>query len=175
VPLGIGPDTHPGYPLVTFYLAGSDLRAGLELAAAGDVVGGDFVIQTSGLRAHYDASKPPFQRITSLAVGDTDVALGASAPCFRVTTSLYVAGLLGVVKSVTSNQLAVVPKLQDCSTEITNMQDRIVTTGSGPTLAELKAWQALLTYLSNQPKDTATGIPTLTPAYAAQQGRVATP
>ncbi len=57
IPLGIGPDTFPGYPLVTFYLNPSDIRSGLELAAAGEVVGGDFVIQASGLTAHYDMTK----------------------------------------------------------------------------------------------------------------------
>lgn len=174
VPLGIGPDTRPGYPLVTFYLAGRDLRAGLELAAAGEVVGGDFVIQTSGLEAHYDATKPPFQRITSLSVGATPVVLTDNTTCFRVTTTLYVAGLLGVVSSVTQGALSVVPKQKDCSTVITNMQSQIVTTGTGSAAAELKAWQALLKYLGAQPKD-ANGTPTLAPIYMAPQGRVATP
>jgi 5'-nucleotidase/UDP-sugar diphosphatase len=174
LPLGIGPDTRPGYPLVTFYLAGRDLRAGLELAAAEDVVGGDFVIQTSGLEAHYDATRPPFTRITSLKVGTTNVDLTATSPCFRVTTTLYVAGLLGVVSSVTNNQLSVVPKLSDCSTAITDMQTRIVTTGGASATAELKAWQALLKYLAAQPRDAA-GTPTLPPVYMAPQGRLVTP
>jgi 5'-nucleotidase/UDP-sugar diphosphatase len=173
VPLGIGPDTRPGYPLVTFYLAGRDLRSGLELAAAGEVVGGDFVIQTSGLEAHYDATKAPFQRITSLKVGNTTVDLAATTPCFRVTTTLYVAGLLGVVSSVTGGALSVVPKQSDCSTVVTNMQSRIVTTGAGGG-SELKAWQAFLQYLAAQPKD-ANGTPTLAPMYMAPQGRVVTP
>ena len=73
IPLGIGPDQHPGYPLVSFYLSPSDIRSGLELAAAGEVVGSDFVIQASGLTAHYDMSKPPFQRITSLQIGRAHV------------------------------------------------------------------------------------------------------
>jgi len=174
VPLGIGPDTRPGYPLVTFYLAGRDLRAGLELAAAGEVVGSDFVVQTSGLEAHYDATRPPFTRVTSLKVGNTTVDLTATSPCFRVTTTLYVAGLLGVVSSATGGQLSVVPKQSDCSTVITNMQTRIVTTGTGGGVSELKGWQALLSYLSNQPKD-ASGTPTLPPVYMAPQGRVVTP
>jgi hypothetical protein len=178
VPLGIGPDTHPGYPLVTFYLAGSDLRAGLELAAAGEVVGGDFVIQTSGLEAHYDASKPAFQRITSLKVGNTTVGLTDTTPCFRITTTLYVAGLLGVVSSVTSGHLSVVPKQKDCTTVITNMQGQIVFTGAGSAAAELKAWQALLRYLSSLPANPTDGgvpLPELPAIFMQPQGRVVTP
>jgi 5'-nucleotidase len=178
VPLGIGPDTLPGYPLVTFYLAGQDLRAGLELAAAGEVVGSDFVIQTSGLEAHYDASRPPFRRITSLKVGDTTVGLTDTAPCFQVTTTLYVAGLLGVVSGVTSGALSVVPKESDCTTQITNMQSRIVMTGSGPTAAELKAWQAVVRYLGAlppRPSDAGVSPPEIPTPYMQPQSRVVTP
>jgi 5'-nucleotidase/UDP-sugar diphosphatase len=174
VPLGIGPDTLPGFPLVTFYLAARDLRAGLELAAAAEVVGSDFVIQTSGLEAHYDATKPPFQRITSLKIGGVTAGLTDTSPCFRVTTTLYVASLLGVVKSATGGALEVAPKQKDCSTLVADMRQQIVTTGTAPTTAELKGWQALLKYLQLQPPD-GTGTPVLPTVYMAPQGRVVTP
>src|SRR6185369_8602335 len=32
-PLGISPDLQPGYPLVTFYINGKDIKSGLELSA----------------------------------------------------------------------------------------------------------------------------------------------
>ncbi len=174
VPLGIGPDTFPGYPLVTFYLNPSDLRAGLELAAAADVVGGDFVIQASGITAHYDPSRPPFQRITSLAVGDTPVTLNATTPCFRVTTTLYVGSLLGVVDRVTNHALAVVPKQQDCTTVITDVQAQIIHTVTGGASSELKAWQAFVTFLRGLPADTG-ALPALPASYMAPQGRFVTP
>ena len=72
----------------------SESARGLELAAAGEVVGGDFVIQASGLTAHYDMTMPPFQRITSLKIGDATVGLTDTTPCFRVVTTLYVGSLL---------------------------------------------------------------------------------
>jgi 5'-nucleotidase/UDP-sugar diphosphatase len=174
VPLGIGPNTLPGYPLVSFYLNGSDLRSGLELAAAPEVVGVDFVIQTSGLEAHYDASKPPFQRVTSLKVGGTTVPLTDTAQCFRVTTTLYVGSLLGVVSSLTANALSVVPKQKDCATLVADMKKQTVMIGAGSSADELKGWQALVTYLGALPAD-AGGTPTLPAIYAAPQGRVVTP
>jgi len=174
IPLGIGPDQHPGYPLVSFYLSPSDIRSGLELAAAGEVVGSDFVIQASGLTAYYDMSKPPFQRITSLQIGTTPVALSDTTPCFRIVTTLYVGSLLPVVGSVSGGALSVAPKLKDCSTVITDMTQQIVTTGAGSNTSELKAWQAFLTFLTSLPPG-AGGVPAMPSVYMAPQGRIVTP
>src|SRR5262249_40235988 len=153
LPLGIGPDSHPGYPLVTFSLAGKDLRAGLELSAAADVVGGDYVLQVSGIQAQYDPTMPAFQRVKSIKVGATTVGLSDTGPCFTVTTTLYVAGLLGVVKRATGGALEVVPKEQDCTTTVANMNAHIVHMGTGANAPELKAWQALVAALGGLPLD----------------------
>jgi 2',3'-cyclic-nucleotide 2'-phosphodiesterase (5'-nucleotidase family) len=174
VPLGIGPDTLPGYPLVTFYINASEIRAGLELAAAGEVVGGDFVIQASGLTAHYDMTKPPFQRITSLKIGDTTVGLTDTTPCFRVVTTLYVGSLLPIVGSVSGGMLSVAPKQKDCSTVVADMTQQIVYTGAGNTLAELKAWKAFLSFLGSLPPG-AGSVPALPSIYMAPQSRIVTP
>jgi 5'-nucleotidase len=174
VPLGIGPDTLPGYPLVTFYLNASDIRSGLELAAAGEVVGGDFVIQASGLTAHYDMTKAPFQRITSLQIGDTTVGLGDTTPCFRIVTTLYVGSLLPVVGSVSGGMRSVAPKLKDCSTVIADMTQQVVSTGTGNTTAELKAWEAFLSFLKSLPAGTG-GVPAIPSIYMAPQARIVTP
>jgi 5'-nucleotidase len=172
IPLGIGPDTLPGYPLVTFYLNASDIRSGLELAAAGEVVGSDFVIQASGLTAHYDTTKAPFQRITSLKIGDTTVGLDDTTPCFRIVTTLYVGSLLPVVGSVSGGMRSVAPKLMDCSTVITDMTQQVVYTGAGNTTAELKAWKAFLTFLNSLPP---MNVPTVPSIYMAPQARIVTP
>ena len=173
LPLGIGPDSTPGYPLVTFYLAGKDLRAGMELSAAADVVGGDNVLQVSGLEVHYNPAGAAFNRITSLKIGGTTVGLTDTAPCYRVTTTLYVAGLLGVVAQATGGALSVVAKEADCTTVVTDMNAHIVRAGVGTTPPELKAWQAFIKYLGGQPLDN--GVPALPAMYATPQGRVVTP
>ena len=174
IPLGIGPDTNPGYPLVTFYLNPSDIRSGLELAAAGEVVGGDFVIQASGLTAHYDMTKQPFQRITSLKIGDTSVGLDDTMPCFRIVTTLYVGSLLPVVGSVSGGMRQVAPKQSDCSTVITDMTKQIVFTGAGSNMVELKAWMAFLSFLKSFPPG-AGNVPAMPSVYMAPQARIVTP
>jgi 5'-nucleotidase len=172
LPLGIGPDMVPGYPLVTYYSNGQDLRSGMEVAAAPDVFGTDFVLQVSGLEVHTDPTQPAFQRVTSVKVGGSPVDLTDTATCFPVTTTLYVAELLGKVSQLSGGALSVIPKEEDCTTTITDMTTRIVrTTGTGT--PELKAWQALITFLTNQP--VVNGAPAIPAAYAQPQARTVTP
>lgn len=172
LPLGIGPDGNPGYPLVSFYLDGVSLRSGLELSAAADVVGSDYVLQMAGVSGTYDPTQPPFQRVTSVSVGGVAVDTTSTSVCYSVTTTLYVAGLLGVVGSVSGGTRVVTPKLADCLSPVTDMNTRIVRTGTGPTAPELKAWQALVTYIGQQPPASDGGVTPAIPAeYMAPQGR----
>jgi 5'-nucleotidase len=174
LPLGIGPDQRPGYPLVSFYVNGADLRAGMEFGAAPDATGTiDTILQVSGLEVHLDITRPPFQRVKSINVGSTPVNLTDTTTCFKVTTTLAVANLFGLVAQVTGGVFSVKPKQQDCSTLITDLTTRIVRTGPGATAPELKAWQALIGYVTALPPDN--GVPTVPPFYMAPQGRIATP
>jgi len=172
LPLGIGPDSHPGYPLVSLYLNAADLFAGLELSAAAvDTVGSaDYVLQTSGLEAQIDATKPAFQRVTGIKVGGTAINRADATTCYKATTTLYVANLLGVVAQATNGALSVKPKEKDCQTLVTDLNAHIIRTGATATSPELKAWQALITYLGGLPQ--VAGVPTVPDAYMAPQGRV---
>ena len=60
LPIGIGPDQVPGFPLVSFYLNPKDIRAGLELNGVPQLVGSDLFLQLSGMKVELDSSKPPF-------------------------------------------------------------------------------------------------------------------
>jgi hypothetical protein len=146
----------------------------MEFGAAPDATGTtDTVLQVSGLAVHLDTSKPPFQRVTSINVGSTAVNLADTTTCFKVTTTLYVANLLGLVAQVTGGAFSVRPKQQDCSTLITDLTTRIVRTGANATSPELKAWQALTGYVAAFPPDN--GVPTVPPPYMTPQGRITTP
>lgn len=174
LPLGIGPDSKPGYPLVSFFLSGADLRAGMEFSAAPDATGtGDTVLQVSGLEVHLDRTKPPFQRVTSLKVGASTVGLADTATCYKVTTTLYVANLLGLVAQSTGGAMSVKPKEANCTTLVTDLNTRIVRTGATAAAPELKAWQALVGYLAAFPKDA--NVPLIPTVYGAPQGRVVSP
>jgi 5'-nucleotidase len=174
LPLGIGPDSKPGYPLVSFFLNGADLRAGMEFAAAPDATGTtDTMLQVSGIEVHLDRTKAPFQRVTSLKIGATNVGLTDTTTCYKVTTTLYVANLLGLVAQATGGAMSVKPKEANCTTVVTDLTTRIVRTGATATSPELKAWQAFIGYLTSFPKDA--GVPVIPTVYAAPQGRVTSP
>jgi 5'-nucleotidase len=175
-PLGIGPDQIPGYSLVTFYLNARDIRNGLELGAAPEVVPNDFFLQVSGINVAYDMTKPLFGRVSSLTLGPPGSAgppldLNDTTTCYKVVTTNYVAGLLGAVQSLTQNLLEVTAKDSDCLTPVdptTRFVDADPTTAG---VQELKHWQALLKYVTTAlPK--VDGVPTIPAAYASPQGRI---
>jgi 5'-nucleotidase len=172
-PLGIGPNQQPGYPLVTFYLNAKDLRSGLELGGAPEVVPDELFLQvSSALKVTYDLSKPLFGRVTSLKLNDQALDLNDTATCYKVVTTNYVAGLLGVVEVQTSKLLKVQAKDKDCMT-LVDPTTRFV--DADPTMdgvQELKNWQAVLKYTSSLPDGDGDGVPDVPPPYTAPQGRI---
>jgi 5'-nucleotidase len=176
LPDGIGPDMLPGFPLVTYYLNAQDIISGLQFDAASDVVSNDFFLQVSGLSITYDMSLPPFARITSATYeapsGPVPLDPTDAATCYKVVSTNFVAGLLGVVKLETGGVLQVVPKAADCATVIdptTNFVDADPTTSA---VEELKDWQALLKYVSTFPDINQNGLPDIPAAYGVVQGRI---
>ena len=178
VPLGIGPDGKPGYPLVTFYLDGKSLRAGMELGVAGPPVSNDYFLQISGMKFTYDATKPLFQRVTAMALVPPSGAGHLIDPtdttqCYKVVATYAVGSLLGVVSSLTSGALSVNPKESDCTTPVTDFSTHIV--DADPATAgvqELKQWQAVTSYFSKLPDADADGTPDVPAFYGAVQGRI---
>jgi 5'-nucleotidase len=179
LPIGIGPDQLPGYPLVTFYLNAKDIASGLELGGAPELVNDQYFLQISGIKVQYDMSKTPFGRVSALWLAsptpggaDTPLVLTDTTTCYKVVATNYVAGLLGVVKSFTGGALEVVAKDADCTTPI-DPTTRFV--DADPAMAgvqELKHWQALLGYVGGFPKDT-DGVPAVPAAlYGVVQGRI---
>jgi len=175
-PLGIGPNQLPGYPLVTFYLNAKDIRSGFELNAAPGVAPDDLFLQVSGVKVQYDLTKPLFGRVTSLKLvtpsGDQALDLNDTSTCYKVVTTNYVSGLLGVVESLTSKLLQVQAKDADCATPV-NPTTRFV--DADPTMdgvQELKHWQAVLKYVTAFPDTTGDTIPDVPAPYAAPQGRI---
>jgi 5'-nucleotidase len=172
LPFGIGPDMIPGYPLVTYYSNAQDIRAGLEVGVNPEIFGTAFVLQVSGVKVHYDPTRPRFTRITSIEMGGSPLDLTDTTTCYPVTQSLYVAGLLSRVSQLSGGVLTVIPKEADCTMPITDMSTRIVHTAAAGT-PELKAWQALLAFLTGLP--VVGGAPAIPAAYMQPQGRLVTP
>ena len=178
LPIGIGPDAQPGYPLVTFFITPRELKSGLELSAAPELVGGDFFLQVSGLKTEFDRARPPFGRVTSIRLVRPDgseqpLDLGDTTSCVKVTTTFLVGGLLGLVESLTGGALSVRPKAADCQTPITDLATRIVDRDpASPGVQELKHWQAMVGFLGRLPDSDGDGTPNVPDFYGAAQGRI---
>jgi 5'-nucleotidase len=175
-PLGIGPDQIPGYSLVTFYLTAKDIRSGLELGGAPEVVSDDFFLQVSGLKVAYDMSKPLFGRVSSLKLvtpaGDQALDVNDTTTCYKVVTISYVAGLLSAVESLTSKLLKVAAKDKDCTTLVDPTTRFVDADPAKDGVQELKHWQAVLKYVSGLPDTTGDGVPDVPAPYATPQGRI---
>ncbi len=176
VPLGIGFDQQPGLPLVSFYLNAADIRSGLELGAGKDAIPNDYFLQVSGLKVEYDTSKPLFSRVTRLALvgeeGEQELDPSDTKTCYKIVTTNYVAGLLGVVERFTAGLLAVNAKDADCETLIDPTERFIDADPERDGVQELKQWQALLRYVSALPDSDDDGIPNIPLSYAEPQERI---
>jgi len=176
LPIGIGPDQVPGYPLVSYYLSASDLRSGLELGGAPELAGNDAFLQVSGLEVEYDRSKPPFQRVSSLALvtdsGTQPLDPTDTTRCYQIVTTNYLAGLLSLVRTLTGGLLAVDAKDADCTTLVDPTTRFVDADPVGPGVQELKHWQALYGFASRFPDTDADGVPDVPSVYLAPQGRI---
>ena len=175
-PIGIGPDQKPGYPLVTFYLSAKDIRSGLELGAAPELVNNEFFLQVSGLKVTYDMTKPPFGRVSSLKLvtptGDEDIGVTNTTTCHKVVTTSYVAGLLGVVSTFTKGALSVIAKDQTCTTPVDPTIRYVDADPNTAGVQEIKHWQAFVKYVSGLPDTNGNSIPDVPAAYLTTQGRI---
>jgi 5'-nucleotidase/UDP-sugar diphosphatase len=186
IPLGVGPVDHlPGYPLVTFYANGKDLKSGAELSLAAEtpVIGHNdqYFLQISGLQIQYDATKVVFGKVTGLALvpspgaAPVPIDIADTTKCYKVVTNLYVANLLGLVNKLTMGALSVEAKDKDCQTKLTptDLAAHILFTNPmtmPPT--ELKAWQAVLGYVQKLPDSDMNSVPNLPASlYMSTQDR----
>lgn len=175
VPLGIGFDAKPGYPLVAVYLDGVDLKHGLEIAAvAPDLLSNnDFFFQVSGMHFAYQASAGPLQRVISASVGGQAVNFTDTTICYRVVTTYYLASLLSLAGTV-NPALTVTPKHADCSTpyDATHpLRDAILDVDpTAPGVQELKNWVAFVRFVASQPQSG--GVPELPVGYQSAAGRI---
>jgi 5'-nucleotidase / UDP-sugar diphosphatase len=117
-PLGAGVvDTTAGSTLVTGYLTGQELKHLLEfLLVDNPLHPGETFPRTSGMRFRYDLSRPQFDVVTAIEVGDLDrgyLAIditGTQARLFSVACPLYVAKIFVAIPKYTKGKLTLVPK-----------------------------------------------------------------
>lgn len=174
VKAGYGPDGKVGFPLVSFYITGKELRDGMEvLALAEDVLKThDYYLQLSGLRVEFSRSGGMFKRVKSAKVGTPAVEVDP-AGCYKVVTNLLVARWLDRVKDASYGALKVEAKDEGCTNLVTDLTTRLIDADPATDgVQELKAYKAVVEYLQSMPDTTGNGVPDVPASYAQLEGRV---
>jgi len=162
--LGIGADQVPGYPLITAYLTGKDLKTALEIDASIS----DFMpaarLYFSGVEYTYNPHRMFFNRVTECGLrGDG----GAVTPIedeklYRVAIGLYCAQMLGAVEEVSHGLISIQARSADGSPiDMSRLDDYIVHDAQG---SEVKEWYAIASYLQSMGGE-------MDPRYGQPDGR----
>ena len=144
--LGIGPDGIPGYPLVSIYLTGEELKTMAEVDISVSTLMIDARLYVSGLSYTYNPSRLILNRVTDVYLMSPDGTLSEidNKKLYRVIGGLYSCQMLGEVESRSFGLLKVIPKDAE-GNPIEDFEEHIVYSNG----VELKEWVALADYLAS--------------------------
>ena len=166
--LGIGPDGIPGYPLISMYLTGAELKTGAEIDASVSDFMKSARLYISGLHFTFNPHRIILNKVTDCYMTDEKGSRVEieDDKLYRVVCDLYSGQMLGAVTDVSYGILSVQPKFAD-GTPIEDIEDAILTDGG----RELKAWAAIAGYLESLEDADGDGVSDIPEAYASAQGR----
>lgn len=175
--LGIGPDRITGYPLVSVYLTGKELKTVAEIDASISPIMTYAQIYPSGMSWTFNPNRLILNRVTETGMtGDTvgeeeafiqdNLTEIEDDKLYRVVSGLYSAQMLGAVEDKSKGILKLTPKNAEGEV-ITDFEDYIIRDGEG---YELKEWYALAGYLESFTKNEK-GISQIPVRYSEEEGR----
>ncbi|MFA9464823.1 MAG: bifunctional UDP-sugar hydrolase/5'-nucleotidase [Velocimicrobium sp.] len=158
--LGVGADGVPGYPLISIYLTGKELKTVAEIDASIAPIMPTAQLYCSGLNYSLNSNRMILNKTTSVFLTDEEGNAKEikNDTLYRVITDLYSGQMLSSVTDMSYKILSILPKNAD-GTVIDNFENCIVYDGN----QELKAWAAVAHYV-----DTFDQIPEY---YNKTQGR----
>lgn len=165
--LGIGADGVPGYPLISVYLTGREIRTAAEIDASVS----DFMttarLYCSGLNFTNNPHRLLLNKVTDVCLEDDGqrVAL-EDDKLYRIVADLYSGQMLSAVTDMSYGILAIVPKYAD-GTPITDFEDVIITENG----RELKAWDSIARYMASFADTDGDGIANVPAYYSTTHGR----
>lgn len=166
--LGIGPDGIPGYPLISMYLTGAELKTGAEIDASVSDFMKSARLYISGLHFTFNPHRIILNKVTDCYMTDENGSRVEieDDKLYRVVCDLYSGQMLGAVTDVSYGILSVQPKFAD-GTPIEDIEDAIIMDGG----QELKAWAAIAGYLDSLEDTDGDDVSDIPEAYASAQGR----
>ena len=166
--LGIGPDGVPGYPLISVYLTGKELRTAAEIDASVSDYMTTARLYMSGLHFTYNPNRMILNKVTDIYLTDENgsrVEL-EDDKLYRVVADLYSGQMLSAVTDMSHGLLSLVPKYAD-GTPIEDFEDVIVMEGD----RELKAWDSIARYMQSFEDTDGDGIANVPEYYETTHGR----
>lgn len=167
--LGIGEDGIPGYPLISIYLTGAELKMAAEIDASISDLMTTARLYTDGLYWNYNPNRMILNKVTDVYLFNSDEERVEieDDKLYRVVTDFYTSQMLGGVTDLSYGLLSIVPKFAD-GTPIENYEDAVIMTKDGK---ELKAWAAIAEYMSSFEDTDSDGIGNVPAKYATAEGR----
>jgi len=190
-PLGAGVvDRTAGSALVTGYFTGRELKHVLEfLLVDNPAHPGEYFPRSSGMRFRYDPSRPKFDVVTAIELGDLDRDYraidigGRDERLYSLTCPLYLGIILVAIPKYTKGQLTLVPKNKQ-GQPLTSRVEALdaprsdetpyllpppgtvdkssIATGTGNgAVREIKEWQAIMDHLRRLPIKSPGELPTI--------------
>ena len=145
--LGIGQDGVAGYPLISAYLTGKELKLVAEIDASVS----DFMtiarLYCSRFNFTFNPHRLILNKVTDCYLTDENGEREEiqDDQLYHVVTDLYTGQMLGSVMDVSYGLLSIVPKDKD-GNPIENLEDQAITDKNGN---ELKAWAAIAGYMES--------------------------
>lgn len=170
--LGIGKDKQSGYPLISVYLTGKELKTACEVDASITPLMNPAQLYMSGLTYRFNPHRLIFNKVTDTALLKPDGTREEidDTRLYRIVAGLYSAQMLSVVGDKSFGILSIVPKTKE-GVPVTDFEAQIIqdlTVASG---GEIKEWAAIARYLQSFGKITPEGLPQVPTFYQQTQGR----
>jgi 5'-nucleotidase len=189
-PLGAGVvDTTAGSALVTGYFTGQELKNLLEFCLVDNPAHpGEYFPRASGMRFRYDKSRPMFDVVTAIELGDLDRGYraidisGKDGRLYSLTCPLMLGVIIVAIPKYTKGKLPLAPKNkqgQPLTSRVEALDDprrstahllappgtvdkSCVATGAGKGADhEIKEWQAIMDHLRSLPVKTPGELPVI--------------
>ena len=144
--LGIGQTDVVGYPLISAYLTGKEVKRLAEVDASISDLMTATRLYMNGLNFTYNPNRIILNKVSDLYLtGENGERIEVEDDqLYRVVTDLYSGQMIGAVKDLSYGLLPIEPKFAD-GTVIEDLNDAIIMENG----AELKGWQAIAQYMES--------------------------
>ena len=147
--LGIGADGVPGYPLISVYLTGKDLKNAIEVDASVPPLMSAAQLFYSGVGYSFNTNRMIFDKVDYAVLmregGVTEPIVDDQL--YHVVTGLYIGQMLGAVEDTSFGILTVTPRdAQGNPIDMSQLEDYILHDDEGN---EVKEWYAIASYLKS--------------------------